>query len=214
MAAATEAGTARHAAVDRHQTELTRVEKEITRTGTAIDRYLTAFENSTLDPALLPDRLSALRAKTAQLQARRDELTELLDQVPAMPSDNELGTLADHIDQILDHGTPAQRKALIKQLVEEIQIVGPSRIRPIYRIPRRSQEAEPAADDGTTVRTMDNLVGLPGARPRPSPLECRRCKGSRPAWKKSGGSGPADGLGTSTGSVGGGVVEKNVSAWR
>jgi len=36
--------------------------EEITRTGTAIDRYLTAFENSTLDPALLQDRLTALRA--------------------------------------------------------------------------------------------------------------------------------------------------------
>ena len=214
MAAATEAGTARHAAVDRHQTELTRVEKEITRTGTAIDRYLTAFENSTLDPALLPDRLSALRAKTAQLQARRDELTELLDQVPAMPSDNELGTLADHIDQILDHGTPAQRKALIKQLVEEIQIVGPSRIRPIYRIPRRSQEAEPAADDGTTVRTMGNLVGLPGAQPRPSPLECRRCKVHGPPGRNRAGQVQLTGLGAQLAWWGGGAVEAGVSARR
>lgn len=52
-AAANEADTARHAAVDRYKAELTVVEKEITRTGTAIDRYLTAFENNTLDPALL-----------------------------------------------------------------------------------------------------------------------------------------------------------------
>jgi site-specific DNA recombinase len=85
-AAASEADTTRHAATDRHRAELTAVEKEITRTGTAIDRYLTAFENSTLDPALLQDRLTALRAKTEQLQARRDELVGLLDQTPAMPS--------------------------------------------------------------------------------------------------------------------------------
>ena len=47
--------------------------------------YLTAFENSTLDPALQQERLAALRAKTAQLQARRDELTELLDQAQPCP---------------------------------------------------------------------------------------------------------------------------------
>jgi hypothetical protein len=154
------ADTARHAAVDRYKAELTVVEKEITRTGTAIDRYLTAFENNTLDPALLQDRLTALRAKTAQLQTRRDELAELLSQAPAMPPDNELDVLADHIDQILDHGAPAQRKALVEQLVEEIQIIGPSQIRPIYRVPRRGEGTEPAPGDEPTVRTMGNLVVL------------------------------------------------------
>jgi hypothetical protein len=71
----------------------------------------------------------------------------LLDQAPAMPSGDELDALADHIDDVLERGTPAQRKALIEQLVHEIQIVGPSRIRPIYRIPRRNQDTEPGADD-------------------------------------------------------------------
>jgi len=42
-AAASEADTTRHAATDRHRAELTAVEKEITRTGTAIDRYLSRF---------------------------------------------------------------------------------------------------------------------------------------------------------------------------
>lgn len=70
-AAASEADATRHAATDRYRAELTAVEKEITRTGTAIDRYLTAFENSTLDPALLQDRLTALRAKTNNAPARR-----------------------------------------------------------------------------------------------------------------------------------------------
>jgi AraC-like DNA-binding protein len=46
--------------------ELTAVEKEITRTGTALDRYLNAFENNTLDPALLQDRLEALDARIVE----------------------------------------------------------------------------------------------------------------------------------------------------
>jgi hypothetical protein len=122
--------------------------------------YLTAFENNALDPMLLRDRLTELQGKTGQLQARRDELTELLDHAPAMPSNGELDALADHIDQILDRGTPAPRTALVEQLVEEIQLVAPGRIRPIYRIPRRTENPEPTTDDCTTVRTMGNLVGL------------------------------------------------------
>ncbi len=47
--AAHAADTARHAATERHRTELTAVEKDITRTATAADRYLTAFEDNTLD---------------------------------------------------------------------------------------------------------------------------------------------------------------------
>ena len=35
-------------------------------------------------------------------------------------------SLADHIENVLERGTPAQRKALIEQLVHEIQIVGPA----------------------------------------------------------------------------------------
>ena len=97
-----------------------------------------------------------------------------------MPSDDDLDTLAEHVDQILDRGTPAQRKALIEQLVEEIQIVGPSRIRPIYRVPTPSKDAEPAADDGTTVRKMGNLVGRPPTHRRgktaPNATRYRRCR--------------------------------------
>ena len=77
-----------------------------------------------------------------------------------MPSDDELDTLADHIDQILDHGTPAQRKALIEQLVEEIQIIGPSRIRPIYRIPRRQRTRRTS----TRRRARGSHNGQPGGR--------------------------------------------------
>ncbi len=81
-----------------------------------------------------------------------------------MPTDDELDMLADHIDRIIEDGAPAQRKALIEELVEEIQIIGPGQIRPIYRIPRHIQ-SEPADENGTTVRTMGNLVGDTGIEP-------------------------------------------------
>ena len=58
------------------------------------------------------------------------------------------------------------RAPLIEQPVEEIQIVEPSRIRPIYRIPRRKE----GVDDGTTVRAMGNLVVPTGFEPVASPV--------------------------------------------
>lgn len=49
---------------------------EITRTGTAIDRYLTAFETNTRGPVLLQDRLTTLQAKTAQRKALVEQLIQ------------------------------------------------------------------------------------------------------------------------------------------
>ncbi|WP_433562473.1 recombinase family protein [Nocardia sp. CA-151230] len=62
--------------------ELTTVTGELTKAQQAIDRYLNAFENSTLDPELLAERLGELRTKTSQLATRRDQLTITLDNEP------------------------------------------------------------------------------------------------------------------------------------
>ena len=63
---------------------------------------------------------------------------------------------------------------MIEQLVEEIHIIGAGRIRPIYCIPRHSGDTEPATDDGTTVRTMGNLVGDTGIEPVASSVSRKR----------------------------------------
>ncbi len=66
---------ARHAAAQNgHRAELADAERELARTSAAIDRYLTAFENGTLDPEDLAPRLAQLKTRSAQLRARRDEL--------------------------------------------------------------------------------------------------------------------------------------------
>ncbi|MHB1593449.1 MAG: recombinase zinc ribbon domain-containing protein [Streptosporangiaceae bacterium] len=52
--------------------ELTAAEHELARTSAAIDPYLTAFENGTLDPEDLAGRLAQLTTRSAQLRARRE----------------------------------------------------------------------------------------------------------------------------------------------
>lgn len=51
-----------------------------------VHRYLAAFENGTLDPEDLAERLSQFKARTAQLRARHDELPTQIAAAPTAPS--------------------------------------------------------------------------------------------------------------------------------
>lgn len=91
-AAVTDAREQYEAGQDDQPSELTVVEAELTKTNQAIDRYLTAFENGTLDEDMLAGRLSTLNATAKQLRTRRDELN---DQLTDAPTDLPPATLAE-----------------------------------------------------------------------------------------------------------------------
>ncbi|WP_245959610.1 recombinase family protein [Prauserella flavalba] len=160
----------RAAHADRHA-ELAAVENEITKTGQAIDRYLSAFERGTMDEELVADRLTELRAKTKQLRIRRDELTLALDDEPTTPEPATLAAVADHITEIITNGTHNQTKALVEALVAKVTITGPDRLIPVFRIPqpRNNDGAAPALPAETApngvVRTMTKSVGRQGLEP-------------------------------------------------
>ncbi len=160
----------RAAHADRHA-ELAAVENEITKTGHAVDRYLTAFENGTMDEELVADRLTGLRAKTKQLRIRRDELTLALDDEPTTPEPATLAAVADHIAEIITSGTHNQIKALVEALVAKVTITGPDRLIPVFRIPqpRNNDTTAPAPPAETAqngvVRTMAKSVELRGIEP-------------------------------------------------
>jgi site-specific DNA recombinase len=89
---------------DSQQSELDIVDKQLATTNAAMDRYLTAFENGTLDDALLAERLAGLRVKAKQLVRRRDELTEALAAAPVQPTPADLNEVADYITEIIATG--------------------------------------------------------------------------------------------------------------
>jgi len=115
---------------DARRGELAATERDLVKTGAAIDRYLAAFENGTLDPEDLAGRLAQLKARSRQLIARRDELANQLDAEPAMPPAATLREVAEHIDQVIGSGSHNQRKALIEAFVAQVKITGPGRIVP------------------------------------------------------------------------------------
>ncbi|WP_308200332.1 recombinase family protein [Kibdelosporangium philippinense] len=163
---------------DNQRAELATVEAELTKTNQAIDRYLNAFENGTLEEDDLAARLATLKTKTKQLRARRDELADQLADAPQPVPKAALVEVADYISEIIASGTDNQRKALIETLIAEIKITAADRIVPIFRIPQpRSEEAPLNTTEALTtskplvraskegVRTMTNLVGRVGLEP-------------------------------------------------
>ncbi|WP_045875827.1 recombinase family protein [Pseudofrankia sp. DC12] len=133
--------------------ELTAIETELIQTDQAIDRYLGAFERGTLDEGILAARLEALRTKQKQLRHRQAELTEEIDDAPVMPTRSTLRAVTRHIETIIETGDDLRRKALIEALVAEVKIVGPDRLRPIFKVPRPHAPGDAAkADTGATDR--------------------------------------------------------------
>jgi hypothetical protein len=118
--------------------------------------------------------LAQLKARSAQLRARRDEVAVQVAAVPAAPSAAALRQVADHIGDIVESGSHGQRKALIEVLIAQIKIIAPGRIVPVFRIPQpASHQPEPSAGPATAhcgagedpVRAMTTLVGRQGLEP-------------------------------------------------
>ena len=123
------------------------------------------------DGRVVAERLTALKATTRQLTARRDELAADLQHAPTAPDPATLNDVAEHLAEIIASGSPNQRKALVEALVARVTITGPDRLVPVFRVPQpgHDEEAAPAQSAGTApnapVRTPTDLVGRVGFEP-------------------------------------------------
>ncbi len=53
----------------------------------------------------------------------------------AGPSEADLGDLVEVLQEVIDQGTPAQRKALLRGLVVDIRVKSREAIHPTFRLP-------------------------------------------------------------------------------
>ena len=123
----------------------------------AIDRYLTAFENGTLDERACGHRIRDLAVKLDQLNARQDELAQLTSHTPHPPDPAAIAHLRRHIAEVLTHGTPGQRKAIIETHVAEIRIDG-TRLIPVFMIPAADTDEPAETSTDPEFRTMVRVV--------------------------------------------------------
>ena len=123
IGAAITAAQARHASGHAtRQAELDAVATQIRAKQAAVDRYHTAFENGTMDDTTAGPRLRGLHDQITQLTARRDELAATLASQPKAPGPALIGHLASYLSQVIDAGTPAERKAVVEALIHQIRV--------------------------------------------------------------------------------------------
>jgi site-specific DNA recombinase len=146
-----------------HTAELTAVTSQIRAAEAAVDRYLAAFENATLDETICGHRIRDLTAKIEQLTARRADLTEMINSQPKPPSVDAMSQLRRTLADVLQHGTPGQRKAIIETHIAEIKIRGALLI-PIFLVPADDEgPAESSADP--RISHSIKVVGRAGLEP-------------------------------------------------
>jgi site-specific DNA recombinase len=134
-AALTRAAEKRAAGQPKVAQELAVVAADITRAEDAIKRYQVAFEAGSMQPEVCGTRLQELGIQLRDLRSREAEL-ELATNDQAVPdiTDEWIAEIHDEIVATLNEGSPAQKKALLKRLIVDVEIDGKLAY-PKYRVP-------------------------------------------------------------------------------
>ena len=119
----------------KRQAELRRIDAELRKLESSLERYFRAFEEGTLDSGVCGARLDELARKRKGLEARRAELSYAAEDEPEPLTDAELGELTAHVRQVIEEGEIRQQKALLQALVAEIRVAGREEIYPSFFVP-------------------------------------------------------------------------------
>ncbi len=146
---------------EQHQAELSTVTEQIRKAEATIERYLDAFEASTMSAETCGQRVEQQGAKLAELRVRQTELRRALDAVTIQPpTRQELTDLAAQVRAAVSEGPTPARKRLLHTLIHEVQVQGRDAIIPVFRVPTGQP---PVPDRG--VRTMYGSVPPAGLEP-------------------------------------------------
>jgi site-specific DNA recombinase len=120
-----------------------RLQREQTRTATAISRLVEAYQEQLLSLAELRERMPALRAKEQTLAAQLDALeAELVDQATYLKLAETLEGFLARLRGKADTASVPERQRVLRLLVKEI-LIGPERVVIRHRIPVTSPEPAP-----------------------------------------------------------------------
>src|SRR5439155_8607202 len=104
---------------------------------------LLAFERGSIPEEACGERLQTLGEQQQQLTSQRERVQAAIE--AAQPAQLDLPSLAE-LQQLIKEGlpgqTPAERKHLLGQLIEKIEIRGRDWIKPTLRLPVRIQTGE------------------------------------------------------------------------
>jgi site-specific DNA recombinase len=138
-----------------------RLQREQTRTATAISRLVEAYQEQLLSLAELRERMPALRAKEQTLHAQLDALeAELVDQETYLKLAETLEGFLARLRGKADTASVPERQRVLRLLVKEV-LIGPERVVIRHRIPVTNPEPTP----GYLLRgrSQDPALGSAGA---------------------------------------------------
>ena len=119
----------------KREAELARLEGELRKLNDTLDRYFHAFEHGTMPERACAPRIAELTRRLSELEARRAELAADTQESPEPLSDQDLHALQAHVRQVIEHGDPPARKALLQTLVDEIRVNSRTEIYPFFKVP-------------------------------------------------------------------------------
>lgn len=157
--------------------ELAALERDITRNEDAIDRYLNAFENGTMDETVCSPRVQKLASKLTEHKQRRDELGLLIDEAttPELPDPTALETLHSDIKSAANTGSLEALRSIMQTFVHRVDITGRESAKPTFVIPDNSTIPNQRAADASIEETTERKVRtLPGSAP-PAGIEPATC---------------------------------------
>jgi site-specific DNA recombinase len=96
---------------------------ELRKAESAIERYMSAFENGTITEAMFGERVRELGQKVGDLPNRESELRFESSPTPErLPSTNEIEILREELRIAAKHAAVPARKALVKAFVHELTV--------------------------------------------------------------------------------------------
>jgi Recombinase/Recombinase zinc beta ribbon domain len=136
-----------------------RLEREQTRTATAISRLVEAYQEQLLSLDELRGRMPALRAKQHTLRAQLDALqAQLVDQQATLALAENLEGFLGRLRDTATTASVPERQRVLRLLVKEV-LIGPERVVVRHRIPVTSPEPTP----GYLLRGRSRHPALGGA---------------------------------------------------
>ena len=88
-----------------------------------------------MSPAQCGPRLEHLSHRLRQLQARRDEITDIEEHQPHGPDREQITTLRERLDAALTHGETATVKSVLRELIATVDVHDGRLVQPRFRVP-------------------------------------------------------------------------------
>jgi site-specific DNA recombinase len=114
--------------------ELAEVQEQLAAKEAVVDRYLTDYEDNKIDRETVARRIDKLSDQIRQLRHRSDELTFLANVDDQDLDTSYLTSIRDRIQEIINTGTPQERKTMCEALLAELRIDGDTAT-PIINVP-------------------------------------------------------------------------------